>query len=262
MYNIQISPSQFLYCSYLNFAVHAIVFVSNLLILNMTFERFYSIIRPHKAASFNTVKRAKVTIVCIVIFSVLYHIPHWFISGNIGRICLTNVISANSFHGKFYFWFSELIHFILPFILLLIMNSVIIHTLRRRANIIIGQGQPEGHGTKGKQPERQIYTLLLLVTFGFLTLTTPVKVLVYYMNFYSSNTPYYYAGLYLFYQIGEKTYYTNHGINFFLYVMSGHKFRTDLVTLFRCKTSNSPEDPVSSGTNVSSSIASKLSTIA
>ena len=33
----------------------------------MTFERFYSIIRPHKAASFNTVKRTKITILIIVI---------------------------------------------------------------------------------------------------------------------------------------------------------------------------------------------------
>ena len=251
-------PSQFWYCTYLNFGVHATVYISNLLILNMTFERFYSIIRPHKAASFNTVKRAKITIVCIVLFSVLYHIPHWFISANIGRLCLTNVLSSDKSIGEFYYWFSEIIHFILPFILLLIMNSVIIHTLHKRSKLNIGQGQNEGQGTKPKTSEGQIFTMLLCVTFGFLILTTPVKVLVFYMNFYFSSTPQYFAGLYLFYQIGEKTYYTNHGINFFLYVISGQKFRQDLVNLFKHKREKSCEELTSGGTVVSSVCANNL----
>ena len=34
---------------------------STLFILNMTFDRLYSIIRPHKAAAFNTVKKTKIT---------------------------------------------------------------------------------------------------------------------------------------------------------------------------------------------------------
>ena len=113
-------------CTYLNFAVLANAYVSTLLVLCMPFECFFSIIRPHKAASFNTVKRAKITIICIILFSILYHIPHWFISGNIGRICLTNVISSNTRYGDFYYWFSEILYNILPFVLLLIMNSVII----------------------------------------------------------------------------------------------------------------------------------------
>ena len=74
--------------------------------------------------------------------------------------------------------------------------------------------------------------MLLLVTFVFLTLNLPVRSLVFYVNFTSGDTPYYYAGLHLFYQVGEKAYYTNHGINFFLYVISGQKFRTDLRNLF------------------------------
>ena len=40
------------------------------------------------------------------------------------------------------------------------------------------------------------------------------------------------AGYYLFYHIGQKAFYTNNGINFFLYVASGKKFRGDLLNLF------------------------------
>ena len=97
-----------------------------------------------------------------------------------------------------------------------------------------------GQNSKDKNSDRQIFTMLLLVTFGYLILNIPVKSLIFYLNFYSGHTTYYYAGLHLFYQIGEKTLYTNHGINFFLYAMSGQKFRTDLKNLFICnKKSNS-----------------------
>ena len=74
-----------------------------------------------------------------------------------------------------------------------------------------------------------------LIQIIYLGLLAPAKTLVFYLNFYSGNTSYYYASLHLFYQIGEKTYYSNRGINFFLYVTSGQKFRTDLRNLFRSK---------------------------
>ena len=200
----------------------------------MTFERFYSIIRPHKAASFNTVKRAKITISCIYIFSMLWHIPHFFIATNNGKYCIQNSIAQDNIIGELHYWMSEVISFFFPFLSLLTMNCVIIHTLRQRSkqNMSEGQGHSESHDAKSKQSERQVFSMLLLVTFAYLTLTTPVKSLIFYLTFYQGNTADYYADLALFYQIGEKTYYTNHGINFFLYVMSGQKFRNDLKNLF------------------------------
>ena len=86
-----------------------------------------------------------------------------------------------------------------------------------------------------KKSEKQIYITLLLVTFGFLILTTPAYIfLLYSLLVGQGDTPVMFAGYYLFYHIAQKTLFTNNGINFFFYVMSGHKFRTDLVTLFAC----------------------------
>ena len=48
------------------------------------------------------------------------------------------------------------------------------------------------------------------------------------------NTPRGFATFYFIYHLGEKSYYTNYAINFFLYVIFGQKFRTDLVNLFLC----------------------------
>ena len=116
------------------------------------------------------------------------------------------------------------------------MNSIIIHTLRKRSKLNLlesaGQVEIENKKLKSKQSEKQIFTMLLLVTFVFLTLNVPTRAMVFYLNFYTGETPHYYASLHLFYQVGQKTYFTNHGINFFLYVMSGQKIRTDLRNLF------------------------------
>ena len=222
---------------------------STYLLIAMTFERFYSIIRPHKAALFNTMKRAKITIAITYSFSFSYNIPYLFIADNDGRICIQNKIASVNVYGELYYWFSEVISFILPFISLLTMNSFIIHTLRQRSKLKMSEAQDQsqkmGQNIKNKSSDRQIFTMLLLVTFGYLILNIPVKSLIFYLNFYSGHTAYYYAGLHLFYQIGEKTFYTNHGINFFLYVMSGQKFRTDLKNLFICSKNSKSERTIS-----------------
>ena len=99
------------------------------------------------------------------------------------------------------------------------------------------QGQNEGQRSNSriKSSERQIIVTLLAVTFAFLILTTPAYSLFLYAIFYDyKQSPYAFAGYYLFYNVARQTYYTNYGINFFLYVISGKKFRSDLINLFRC----------------------------
>ena len=132
-----------------------------------------------------------------------------------------------------------MLNFILPFISLLTMNIVIIHTLMMRTskNLIQNRDQP----SKMKNTEKQIYITLLLVTFGFLVLTTPVyvrKILIYASLIVNGKTPRNSALYFLLYHVAQKSFYTNNGINFFLYVISGQKFRTDLMNLFRCNKDN------------------------
>ena len=58
------------------------------------------------------------------------------------------------------------------------------------------------------------------------------------MTFDFFSSPQRFAGYFLFYNVGHKLQNTNHGINFFLYVISGHKFRADLVKLFKFNNQN------------------------
>ena len=222
---------------------------SNLFIVNMTFQRFYGIIQPHKAASF-TVKRAKMTIACIVIFSVVFRSPHLFTTDFRGQLCIIYGKILGEAYGQFYYWLTFVLNFAGPFVSLFVMNIVIIRTLHKRTQSNLmksvmsqGQGHNEGQGENNaqgqgksshmKNTDQQIYTMLLLVTFSYLILTTLSYIMLLYVNFGDPlQSPYQYAAYILFYQVGEKTYYTNFGINFFLYVLSGQKFRKDLVNLF------------------------------
>ena len=162
---------------------------STLFILSMTFERFYSIIRPHKAVSFNTVRRAIFTIVCIVFISVIYRIPHLFMTSFNGRTCLSHVKGRNHIYGQMYYWTDNIVIFVIPFTLLLVMNSIIIHTLCRRSRLFQkenqGQNRSKGDGQtpKMKNTEKQIIAMLLLVTFGYLILVTPGYLMLFYTMF-------------------------------------------------------------------------------
>ena len=121
------------------------------------------------------------------------------------------------------------------------MNSVIIHKIRSRSTSLVkqigqeDQGQGQTKVTKMKNSDKQVFVILLLVTFGFLILTTPGYLLFLFVMIVDFRTsPKTFAGYYLFYHIAQKLHYTNHGINFFFYVISGQKFRTDLLNLFLC----------------------------
>ena len=231
---------------------------STLFILSITFDRFYSIIRPHKAASFNTIKRAELTIVFVVTISILYNIPFLFTITNMGQNC---VADRSEIWQVVYHWLNYVVQFIIPFVSLLWMNSIIIHTLRKRSMFIIkkemtsNQGQGQGQSSKMKMSEKQTYAILLLVVFSFFIFIMPRYIFLLYSTFVDAiKTPKSYSGFYLFHNIMHKMFYTNNGINFFLYVISGRKFRNEVLHLLKCK---SNQDAIS---NNSTELRTKLST--
>ena len=71
--------------------------------------------------------------------------------------------------------------------------------------------------------------MLLLVTFVFLTLNIPVRSLVFYLNFSSRNTPYYYAGFELLFEIGEKA---EKDLEFPMRTQQYHPLKTKLIFPF------------------------------
>ena len=239
VHGIDFPPNQHWFCAIATEVLWSATMSSTLFILSMTFDRFYSIIRPHKAASFNTVKRARITIASVIIISILFNIPYLYAITYVDRNCLAD---QSKIWQAFYHWLNYVTQFAIPFVLLLCMNSVIIHTLRKRTmfvkkpNLRSNEGQDRDHNSKIKTSDKQTYAILLLVAFSFFILITPLYVCLLYMAFVDfTKSPKRYAQFYLFYNTAHKMFYTNNGINFFLYVISGRKFRNEVLQLFKCK---------------------------
>ena len=230
VHGIQFPPNQHWFCAIGTAVLWSATLSSTLFILNMTFDKVYSILRPHKASSFNTVKRAKITVTCVIVFSSLYNIPYLFIITNNGPQCVTDLLS---FKNRFFFWLSYVVHFVIPFISLLSMNSIIIHILRTRTLLKNTQSKVQTPNSV-QRVDKQTFVILLLVAFSFFVLITPLYAFTLYVEFVDiSKSPKAFAGFYIFYQVMHKLYYTNNAINFFLYVISGRKFRNDLIRLFK-----------------------------
>ena len=188
------------------------------------------------AASFNTVKRAKITIICIVVFSTLFNFPYLFAMTHQGRQCMNDRRGSVK---SFYHWLCYVAQFVVPFFCLLTMNSFIIHTLRRRSRQQLGVGV-QGQSSRMKSSEKQIYAILLLVAFSFVVFITPMCLLndVFAMFMDLTSTPRDFAQFYLSESVVHKLHFTNNGINFFLYVISGKKFRSDLLIFLKCQKDN------------------------
>ena len=85
-----------------------------------------------------------------------------------------------------------------------------------------------------KNTENQLTVMLLLVTTLFLILMIPTNMRFLYTTFVDRDTPEKYARLIFFYHLSNKLYQPNNDINFFLYCISGQKFRSDLRDLLYC----------------------------
>ena len=87
-HGMYVPPGQVWYCRVYPWINFTCFLCSTLLVIAMTFDRFYSIIMPHKAASFNTIKKAKLSAMCIAIASTTYNIPHLFLTSNVNWECV------------------------------------------------------------------------------------------------------------------------------------------------------------------------------
>ena len=215
-------------------------------ILAMTIDKYIAIKWPHKATTYSTPRRAKITVLVIYVCVVLYNIPHIFITKLIGDICLGYAIGG--IVTKVYSWFSFVINALMPFVSLIYMNYVIIKKVRESHHMFgVNDGNEQcDSGNRAaqkrqktmKNTEMQLTFMLLLVTTLFLILMIPTYIRFLYTAFTTRDTPVKYASLMFFYHLSHKLYHTNSGINFFLYCISGRKFRNDLKELFCCGKKN------------------------
>ena len=248
-------------CLISSYVVHLATQFGTFAICAMTFDKLVALKYPHKAASFSTTKRTKVIISLLFLFCAIYNIPHFFIT----KLLLPSRLCVDYMGGNLvtlYCWFTFVINSIMPLCLLTVLNSIMIMSVRKM-NKMFGNDRSESNNNKSdhrKSIERQLALISVLVVSAYLLFVIPSYIRCV-LNFVIDwqTSPQRYANYVLFYIITADLYFSNSAINFYLYCISGSKFRSDVVNLFNCKTSKTNQGPVelsSTVRTVSSFVAS------
>ena len=208
-------------------------------VLAMTIDKYVAIKWPHRAAIYSTPRRARSIPIGVFLSTLLYNIPHLFSSSVVGGQCLSYSVGGTI--TKVYSWITFIVNGIIPFSMLIYMNYVIVQTVRNSRKMFRSTDTDTENAQENetkqrtvKSAENQLTKMLLSVTMLFLILLFPIYIRFIYLTFVERDTSAKYARSVLLFQITYKLLTTNNGINFFLYCISGKKFRNDLKEILSC----------------------------
>ena len=217
----------------------------------MTVDKSIAVKWPHKAATYSTPKRAKRTIIILYVCVISYNLPDIFLTKMIGTVCVSYAVGG--VFAQIYSWLTLILNGIFPLTSLIVMNASIVHEVRkshkRFKNCKSIRKLENEHSI-----QNQLTIMLLSVTTLFLVLLIPTYVRFLYFTSVKRDTPQKYASGMLLYYLTTRLYFTNSGINFFLYCISGRKFRDDLKELFSFGTSGTKIERTISTLNTDSQI--------
>ena len=163
------------HCLWNKYTGFGLSMIGSLIIVAMTFAKFFAIRFPHKSASFNTPRRAKITVIVIVLFSALFNLPHFYITLLKDGTCIP--YARQDILTQIFMFVSFIFNAVGIFGALIIMNGFIISAVFDRKKLLRNMGNGEEPSTSEaklqRSTERQITIMLLLVSFLYLILIGP-----------------------------------------------------------------------------------------
>ena len=242
-------------CKLLLFSGYTISDYSAWLIVAVTAERFVAVMWPMSTLATNTsragVKRAIILVVALVTIFFCINL-HLFFTTAIefkgGESNFTNYTSfptctgANGFYtlvNVIWPWVDAVLYSVLPVIVLLVLNTLIIVVLFRKKRYRINQlnavSSSQSLISKGGNDAdkgNRLTVTLLAVSFTFLITTFPHSLMLIIVPLRPTNLT---VNTILFLKLlltcSELLMYVNHSINFYLYCITGTKFRRQFIKL-------------------------------
>ena len=214
---------------------------------------------------YSTSRKTKIILTGLLIFALIYNIPRIVLPKVVDGKCLNlGYFIANSIFVKIYTWTTFVFNGVIPLCMVIYMNCVIVQTVKKSRQMfktnttttVAGPATNKGMTIRRKtmsDAEHQLIIMLVVVSTLFILLLLPICVRMIYVTFAVATSPSEYASSLLFFQITHKLWTTNNGINFFLYCISGTKFRNDLKEIL-CGVRKSPvqDEPLSISTVLTS----------
>jgi hypothetical protein len=208
-------------CKFLSLLFYTVSDVSVWLVCMMSADRCIAVTRPLHASSICTVRRARICVSMLVMSILLINI-HFIFTHHL------SIENGCTYHERYEFfsrhiwpWIDAAVYSALPFILLLTMNLIIVHSLfqarRSTTSLLIYQSQVTRHKNKlSSSMSRKLTTMLLAVTVFFLLSSFPMVCLQIYTNIHKNNQYNYMFAQFYLKPLCETLQYSNHCVSFYL----------------------------------------------
>ena len=220
--------------------------ISIWLVVAFTFDRFVAVCFPLGKLKFSTWKRAVIASATIVFLSLAKNLhefwtrgPEYRRNGELRRICG----SQEKYHFFLDYvrpWLVLVLVMVIPFVLILVFNCSIVAGLvranrSRRLSVpsfttaVVTGSKPSSSSSSF----RQMTFMCLGISFAFLICVAPSIVLLIGKPYWKHRTNVAYQNAKA---VSNFMVFINHAINFFLYCVTGQRFRHELKALLTCQT--------------------------
>ena len=235
-------------CKMISLTGYTVSLSSVWILIVVTAERYYITVHSLRAVVCSTRKQSFKIIALILLLMLLLN-SHFLATTQIGyyEIDDDKILTCSSSEGYEYFvehvwpWIDAMLYCFVPFFVISLLNGLIIKEIvesrRRRAELL--QHQILSYNVMNENSTR-LTLMLLCVTFIFLLCTLPMMATMIYASYTSlddvnlEKT----AKFTLARTCSEMLMYAHHSINFYVYLLSGSRFREELRKLMFCNNTN------------------------
>lgn len=184
-------------------------------------------------------KKTRLTLLCLSLLSVAKNLHYVWTSDfqyddRTGAAMCAFGLTRKSTWVRVWQWIDLCLASLIPFLILICLNLAIVITLRRTASSRHALTADSSHSSSSKQRDAQLTAMLISVSIMFVVLTAPLFMFRTYFNFVPHDGDIWSEAIYyLGHHICHKLWYCNNAVNFYLYCITGKKFRDDLLSLCR-----------------------------
>ena len=231
-------------CKAYNFTVHVITLMCSWLVVFMAVERVVAVCFPFKKVYFRKETGAAVAIILLFVFSCLTQSFRFFMVEHIvydDRNDVRDCLAANEYIEIYtsldvYFFLWTLI-FVLPVFFIIICNSIVLfHIIKVKKDLIKEENFLTYSNGRARERRQKSTVMLLIVTFVYMLTLLPLFTLSLIIDVTikvgsletARNT---YVALRPYMDVSISVSLLNYSGNFFIYVLSGKRFRYELQTL-------------------------------
>ena len=233
--------------------------------LGMSTDRFIAINFPFKSLKFCTIQNAKRNLMVIFLISMLYSLPRFFeYSVHLEKLSighnqtvtyaqydLTKIGKSRLYRQVVYFWMYILMQSVVPLIILIILNTGLILSLKdshrylikfydnnriKNRNLRLKRNGVQNSFMNRELKCKEITLMLIFLVVLFIILHSPSAICncVYAYNYSSVSPQSSSFDLNKMCNVGNFFIITSSSTNFFTYILFNRRFRKELLVLFRC----------------------------